>query len=285
MENRQNTIRETLKEKKRIVIKIGSSSLTYPQGGMDLLKAERLVRVLTSLCSRGKEVVLVSSGAVAVGRKEMGLVPQSVAQRQALAAVGQAKLMMIYQKLFAEYGQTAAQVLMGRHVIMREQSRINIQNTFQELLKLGVIPVVNENDTVATYELEMLSIFGDNDHLSACVAALIQADLLILLSDIDGLFTDDPKQNPEAKLISYVPKMTEELFQMGKSTSSSEVGTGGMFTKLDAARLACDAGTDMVIANGDNINNILKIIDGQDVGTLFSAHKKKDLVLADYMDY
>lgn len=285
MENRQNTIRETLKEKKRIVIKIGSSSLTYPQGGMDLLKAERLVRVLTSLCSRGKEVVLVSSGAVAVGQKEMGLVPQSVAQRQALAAVGQAKLMMIYQKLFAEYGQTAAQVLMGRHVIMREQSRINIQNTFQELLKLGVIPVVNENDTVATYELEMLSIFGDNDHLSACVAALIQADLLILLSDIDGLFTDDPKQNPEAKLISYVPKMTEELFQMGKSTSSSEVGTGGMFTKLDAARLACDAGTDMVIANGDNINNILKIIDGQDVGTLFSAHKKKDFVLADYMDY
>ena len=285
MENKRDRIREALKQKKRIVIKIGSSSLTYPEGGLDLVKAEKLVRILTSLCNQGKEVVLVSSGAVAVGRKEMGLIPQSVAQRQALAAVGQAKLMMIYQKLFAEYGQTAAQVLMGRHVIMREKSCQNIKNTFQELLQMGVIPVVNENDTVATYEIEMLSVFGDNDHLSACVAALIRADLLILLSDIDGLFTDDPKQNPDAELISYVPKMTEELFRMGKSTSSSAVGTGGMFTKLDAARLACDAGTDMVIANGDNVSNILKIIDGQEIGTWFAAHPKEGFVLADYMDY
>lgn len=277
--------RDLLKEKKRIVIKIGSSSLTYPQGGLDLLKVERLVRILTSLSSQGRDVVLVSSGAIAVGRKEMGIVPKSQAQRQALAAIGQAKLMMIYQKLFAEYSQTTAQVLMGRNAIRQQQSRENIQNTFEELLRLGVIPVVNENDTVATYEMEMLSVFGDNDHLSACVAALVEADLLILLSDIDGLYTDDPKQNPEAKLISCVPELTEELFGMGKSTSSSNVGTGGMSTKLDAARLACDAGTDMVIANGDDVNNILRVIEGEEVGTLFEAHKKEEFDLAEYMNY
>lgn len=278
-------LREHLKDKKRIVIKIGSSSLTYPEGGLDLLKAERLVRILTSLSHQGKQVVLVSSGAVAVGRKEMGVKPHSLAERQALAAIGQAKLMMIYQKLFAEYSQTAAQVLMTRDSVMQEQSYRNVQNTFEELLKLGVIPVVNENDTVATYEVERLSVFGDNDHLSACVAALIGADLLILLSDINGLYTDDPKQNPEAQLISYVPELTEQFMNMGKDSSSSDVGTGGMSTKLDAARLACDSGAEMVIANGDNVSNILHIIEGAEIGTLFAAHKKENFVLQEYMNY
>ena len=278
-------LREHLKDKKRIVIKIGSSSLTYPEGGLDLLKAERLVRILTSLSHQGKQVVLVSSGAVAVGRKEMGVKPHSLAERQALAAIGQAKLMMIYQKLFAEYSQTAAQVLMTRDSVMQEQSYRNVQNTFEELLKLGVIPVVNENDTVATYEVERLSVFGDNDHLSACVAALIGADLLILLSDINGLYTDDPKQNPEAQLITYVPELTEQFMNMGKDSSSSDVGTGGMSTKLDAARLACDSGAEMVIANGDNVSNILHIIEGAEIGTLFAAHKKENFVLQEYMNY
>ncbi len=277
--------RDCLKNKKRIVVKIGSSSLTYPEGGLDLLKTERLVRILTSLSHQGKQVVLVSSGAVAVGRKEMGISPKTLAERQALAAIGQAKLMMIYQKLFAEYSQTAAQVLMTRDSVMQEQSYRNVQNTFEELLKLGVIPVVNENDTVATYEVERLSVFGDNDHLSACVAALIGADLLILLSDIDGLYTDDPKQNLQAKLISYVPELTEQFLNMGKDSSSSDVGTGGMSTKLDAARLACDCGADMVIANGDDVSNILRIIEGEELGTLFAAHKKADFVLQEYMNY
>lgn len=282
---KQMNIRESIKDKKRIVIKIGSSSLTYPEGGLDLLKTERLVRILTSLSNQGKQVVLVSSGAIAVGRKEIGIRPNTLAERQALAAIGQAKLMMIYQKLFAEYSQTTAQVLMTRDSVMQDQSLRNVKNTFYELLKLGVIPVVNENDTVATYEVERLSVFGDNDHLSACVAALIDADLLILLSDINGLYTDDPKQHPEATLISYVPKLTEELLSMGKDSTSSDVGTGGMSTKLDAARLACDCGADMIIANGDDVTNILRIIEGAEIGTLFAAHKKKNFVLRDYMNY
>ena len=193
--------RQNLADKQRIVIKIGSSSLTHAQTGeVNLMKIEKLVRVVSDLRGQGKDVVLVSSGAIAAGRQALGRhrKPDTLAEKQAFAAVGQARLMMIYQKLFAEYNQTAAQVLLTKDTMVNDSSRYNAQNTFDELLNLGTIPIVNENDTVSTSEIPYVDSFGDNDRLSAIVAALIGADLLILLSDIDGLYTDDPRENPEA---------------------------------------------------------------------------------------
>ena len=251
-------------------------------GGVDLGKMEKLVRVLTNLRNMGKDVVLVSSGAVSVGRKRMGLPAGKLTlpEKQACAAVGQSRLMMIYQKLFSEYNQNIAQVLLTKFTMINDISRPNTKNTFDELFKLGVIPIVNENDTIATYEIE----FGDNDTLSAIVAALIDADLLLLLSDIDGLFTDDPNSNPDAKLIHVVEKLDDHLLEMGKSTSTSDVGTGGMVSKLTAAKLASAAGTDMVIANGEDFRNIHRVIEGQDCGTLFLSHKKDEFYLMDYLE-
>ena len=228
-------IRERLKDKKRIVIKIGSSSLTHAETGrLNLTKMEILVRELSDLHNQGKDIVLVSSGAIAVGSRVMGIdrKPNSVSEKQACAAIGQARLMMIYQKLFSEYNQTAAQVLMTKNTMVNNLNRQNAKNTFKELLHMGAIPIVNENDTISTYEIE----FGDNDNLSAVVAALIGADLLILLSDIDGLYSDDPRQNPKARFISQVDEITPELMEMGKATSGSDVGTGGMAAKLAAAK-------------------------------------------------
>lgn len=274
-------IRELLKDKKRIVVKIGSSSLTHEAtGNLNLAKMEKLVRVLTDIRNQGKEVVLVSSGAIAVGRKSVGIMekPRETSVKQACAAIGQAQLMMVYQKLFAEYNQIPAQILMTKYTMINEISRYNAKNTFDELLKMGVIPIVNENDTVSTDELE----FGDNDTLSAIVAALIGADLLILLSDIDGLYTDDPRSNPEAKFIEYVPKLTKELVDMGKDAGSS-VGTGGMKTKISAARIATDSGADMVIANGDDVYILYDILEGKNIGTLFLAHKDINFNLLDYI--
>lgn len=241
-ENMNSSIREILKDKKRIVIKIGSSSLTHPEtGALNLTKLEVLVREISDLHNMGKDVIVVSSGAIAVGRRAAGLGhrPSETKEKQACAAIGQARLMMIYQKLFSEYNQLAAQILMTKRTVMDNLSRFNALNTFQELLKLGAIPIVNENDTVSTYEMQ----FGDNDTLSAIVAALIDADLLLLLSDIDGLFTDDPNSNPNAELIHVVEKLDGHLLKMGKSTSTSDVGTGGMASKLTAAKLASAAGT------------------------------------------
>ena len=225
----QTLERQNLKQKKRIVIKIGSSSLTHSEtGDLNLLKIEQLIRVISDLKGEGREVVLVSSGAIAAGRQALGHTrrPDSLAQKQAFAAVGQARLMMVYQKLFAEYNQTAAQVLLTKDTMVNDSSRYNAQNTFDELLKLGAIPVVNENDTVSTSEIPYVDSFGDNDRLSAIVTALIGGDLLILLSDIDGLYTDDPRRNPEARFIGMVPEITAEFLSMGKDTSSSDVGTG-----------------------------------------------------------
>ena len=266
--------RSLLKDKKRIVIKIGSSSLTHPgTGNLNLSKMEKLVRMLTDLRNQGRDVVLVSSGAIAVGIKTLGLStrPESQPVKQACAAVGQARLMMVYQKLFAEYNQVPAQVLITKYTMIDNVSRYNAANTFNELFQLGVIPIVNENDTVATDEIE----FGDNDTLSAIVAALIHADLLILLSDIDGLYTDDPHNSPDAEFIEQVDVIGEELVRMAKGSSSS-VGTGGMATKISAARIATDAGADMVIANAENVEIIQDIINGTNVGTLFLAHKNKN---------
>lgn len=275
------TERAQLKDKKRIVIKIGSSSLTHSEtGAMNLLKIERLVRVISDLKGEGKEVVLVSSGAIAAGRQALGhQKPTTLAQKQAYAAVGQARLMMVYQKIFSEYNQTAAQILLTKDTMVNDASRYNAQNTFDELLKLGAVPIVNENDTVSTYEIK----FGDNDRLSAIVAALIGADLLILLSDIDGLYSDDPKRNPDASFIGQVDEISDELLSMGKSTTGSDVGTGGMAAKLYAARIATDSGSDMVIANGDDVEVIWDILGGKSCGTLFTAHKSSDFELIDYI--
>lgn len=274
-------MRERLQNKKRVVIKIGSSSLTHEiTGNLNLQKLERLVRTICDLKNQGMDVVLVSSGAIAVGRKALGLMerPRSIEARQACAAIGQANLMMIYQKFFLEYQQLAAQILMTKDTMVDCLSRHNAKSTFEELLKLGVVPVVNENDTVSTYEIE----FGDNDKLSAIVAGLIGADLLILLSDIDGLYTDDPNKNPKAEFIELVPEITKELACMGKCTAGS-VGTGGMASKIAAARIATDSGADMVIANGKDTDVIYDILRGKPEGTLFLAHKNIDFDLMDYL--
>ena len=275
-------LREKLKDKKRIVIKVGTSSLTHPEtGSTDLITLEKLVRELTDLHNRGKEVILVSSGAIAVGRKTIGMKerPTKLSTKQACASIGQARLMMIYQKLFMEYNQVASQILMTKNTLVNGENRLNARNTFETLLSMGVIPIVNENDTISTYEIQ----FGDNDTLSAVVAALTQADLLILLSDIDGLFTDDPNKNPDAKFIDYVEHVDHHFEQMGKG-SSSDVGTGGMSTKLKAAKLATSAGADMVIANGADMGVIHQIVDGEQIGTLFKENRTEDFYLIDYLD-
>jgi glutamate 5-kinase len=269
--------------KTRVVIKIGSSSLTHPEtGSLNLEKMERLVRILTDLRNQGKDVVLVTSGAIAVGRKALGIKerPTKRSVKQACAAVGQASLMMVYQKLFAEYNQTAAQILMTKYTMINDISRINAKNTFEELFAMGVIPIVNENDTVSTEELDLD--FGDNDTLSAIVTALVEGDLLILLSDIDGLYTDDPHTNKEAKLIPSVTQISEELSGMAKA-SASNVGTGGMTTKVSAAKIATASGADMVITNGDNVRNINHILEGREIGTLFQSQKRENFNIMDYI--
>lgn len=277
------SIRDRLKDKKRIVIKIGSSSLTHKETGrLNLTKLEILVREIADLSNQGKEVVLVSSGAIGVGSAAMGFhgKPEILEQKQACAAVGQARLMMIYQKLFLEYNQTAGQILMTKNTMVNNLNRKNAKNTFEELLKLGVIPIVNENDTISTYEIE----FGDNDTLSAVVAALIQADLLILFSDIDGLFTDDPHTNPHAEFIDVVESLDDHYLNMGKSTTGSSVGTGGMTTKLTAAKIATSAGADMIIANGEDFHILHKIMEGRHYGTLFASNPKEEFYLIDFIE-
>ena len=274
--------REDLRDKNRIVVKIGSSSITHPEtGALNLTKLEILVRELCDLKNAGKDVILVSSGAIAVGRQTIGVHhrPKNVAEKQACAAIGQAQLMMIYQKLFSEYGHQAAQVLMTKDTMMDNLSRRNARNTFDELLALGVIPIVNENDTVSTYEIQ----FGDNDTLSAIVAALVGADMLLLLSDIDGLYTDDPRKNPQAEFIDYVEAVDDRLMQMGKG-AGSDVGTGGMATKLSAAKIAAASGADMVIANGDDFHVIHRILQGNPIGTLFQGKRKEDFFLIDILE-
>lgn len=273
-----------MKDKKRIVVKIGSSSLQHEEtGDLDYTKLDVLVRELCNLRNQGKDVVLVTSGAISVGKKAI-MLPENeednpIAVKQACAAVGQARLMMIYQKIFAEYNQVAAQILMTKNTIVDNLNRFNAQNTFAELFKLGAIPIVNENDTVATYEIEI----GDNDTLSAIVASLINADMLLLLSDIDGLYTDDPRQNPDVKYIEVVEEMTEELMNMGKASTGSSAGTGGMLTKLQAAKIANSMGVDMVIANSRDIKVIHRILSGQNIGTLFKAHRDDQFDLPLYV--
>lgn len=281
-----SNIRELLKDKKRIVIKIGSSSLMHENTEkLNLMKIEKLVRILVDIKNSGKEVILVSSGAIAVGKSTIGLHnrPDGLPVKQACAAIGQAKLMMVYQKIFAEYSTIAAQVLLTKNTVLNDVSRKNVENTFNELLQLGAVPIVNENDSVSTYEIEQVQTFGDNDRLSAIVASILEADLLILLSDIDGMYTDDPNKNPEARFISQVDNIDEKLENMGKASSGSGVGTGGMAAKIAAAKIATASGADMVITNGNNVENIVSVISGKDTGTLFLNHKLQDFDLMEWL--
>ena len=273
--------RAELKDKKRIVVKVGTSSLIHVETGeLDLIKVEHLVQKLTKLRSKKNDVILVTSGAIGVGSKAAGFKekPDTVPLKQACAAIGQARLMMIYQKFFAEYNQVTAQVLMTRNTMLNANNRRNAQNTFEELLALGAIPVVNANDSISTFEI----LHGDNDTLSAVVVSLVGADLLILLSDINGLYTDNPSTNPDAKFVPFVDMVDDELKDMGKE-SASGVGTGGMATKLIAAELATSAGADMVIANGRNMNVIHKIIDGQPYGTFFRSNEDEAFELKRFL--
>lgn len=282
-----NNIREQIKDKKKIVVKIGSSSLQHSEtGDLDYIRLEKLVRELCDISNQGKEVVLVTSGAIAVGKKAVNLKTiegqtqaEAMAVKQACSAIGQARLMMAYQKLFSEYNHVAAQILMTKNTIVDNLNRYNAHNTFTQLLKMGVIPIVNENDTVATYEIEI----GDNDTLSAIVAALIDADLLILLSDIDGLYTDDPRQNPDAEFIEQVDELTDEFMNMGKASTGSNVGTGGMNTKMIAAKIATSSDVDMIIANSRDIGVLHRLLEGENEGTLFVAHREESFDLPEFV--
>lgn len=275
-------MRTTFKDKQRIVFKVGTSTIIHEEtGGLDLVKLEKFVRILTDLHNRGKDIIVVSSGAIGVGRKSIGLKekPDTISLKQACAAIGQSRLMTVYQKLFSEYNQYTAQILMTKFTIMDDRSRHNARSTFDELLKLGAIPIVNENDSVATDEIE----FGDNDTLSAIVAAIAKADLLVLLSDIDGLYTDDPNVNPGAEFISYVESISDEMIEMAKGSSTS-YGTGGMSAKIYAAGIANDAGTDMAIINGENMENVNLLMEGEPIGTVFKAHKTRHFHLKEYLE-
>lgn len=261
--------RKRLKKCKRIVIKIGTSSLTYKNGKLNYAKMEYLARVLSDLKNAGKEVILVSSGAIGIGSERLGCRerPKQIEIKQAVAAVGQAILMQIYEKFFSEYNQVIAQILLTKDVLEDSVKKTNAQNTFAELLNMGVIPIVNENDTIATEEI-LESVFGDNDTLSAMVAVLVEADLLILLSDIDGLYTKNPKDYSDGILIDTVNCITDNIEKIAGGKGSS-FGTGGMITKISAAKIANNNGIDMVIANGDDLMNIYRILAGEQVGTLF----------------
>lgn len=254
----------------RIVVKVGTSSLTHATGRLNIRIIEELVKVLSDIANQGNEIVLVSSGAVGLGVGKLNLLekPKDMPTKQAAAAVGQCELMYTYDKLFSEYNHTVAQVLLtGHNVTNDKKCRANVENTMNRLLELGTIPIINENDTVSTDELDEISSLGDNDTLSAIVAVSIKADLLVLLSDIDGLYTADPHKDKEAKLISRVTSL-EEVAKMAADTAGKQ-GTGGMKTKLSAAKLVNENGISMLIVNGSDPKNLYKIMDGEIVGTKF----------------
>jgi len=257
-----------MKRKKRIVIKVGSSTLTHDTGLINLRRMETLVKVLADIINAGHEVVLVSSGAVAigVGKLRLGERPADMPTKQAAAAVGQCELMHIYDTLFSAYNHTVAQVLLTRDVMEHAERKENVYNTFCRLLQMHTIPIVNENDTVAVDEMD----FSDNDNLAAIVATLIHADSLIMLSDIEGLYTADPRKDPQARLISRVDIIDESIVSLAGGIGSSR-GTGGMISKIQAAKTATDAGIDMHILCGERPENLYGIFDGELIGTLFKA--------------
>ena len=261
-------------KKRRVVVKVGTSTLTHSSGSLDLRSMERLVRVLADLSGGGHEVILVTSGAIAVGTARLGLDerPRALRMKQAAAAVGQCRMMHIYDKLFSEYNCTVAQILLTGEDVEDPVRAEHLKNTFTSLLELGVLPVVNENDSVSSAEIETghHKVLGDNDTLSAIVAELCGADLLVLLSDIDGLYDRDPKKDPGARLLHRVTELTPEILEMAGGAGTWR-GTGGMATKLSAARIAMEAGCDMVIANGARMEDLYGIVEGQEIGTRFLA--------------
>ncbi len=260
-----------LQHAKTVVVKIGTSTLTYENGKLNLRRIEYLCRTLSDLQNSGRRIVLVSSGAIGVGVGKLGLArrPDETAKKQALAAVGQCELMFIYDKFFGEYHQNVAQVLLTADVTARENSRTNVVNTFSELLSMGIIPIVNENDTVAVDELEGHN-FGDNDTLSAIVASLVGADALVILTDIDGLYDKNPKTCPDAKRIPLVRAITDEVRAMAGGAGSSR-GTGGMATKIRAAQVAAESHIPTVILAGDDPENLYRVFEGEDIGTVFDC--------------
>lgn len=254
----------------RIVIKVGTSTLAHKTGRMNIFLVEELCKVISDLKNIGHEVILVSSGAIGMGMGKLNLKgrPSDIPTKQACAAVGQCELMYTYDRLFSNYNHTTAQVLITGSDLKSEERHQNFENTLARLLELGALPIINENDTVATEEI----VIGDNDTLGAIVSVSVKADLLVLLSDIDGLYTADPRKDKNARLLSRVEEMTPEIMALGEG-KGSELGTGGMKTKLHAAQIAIEAGIDMVIANGAEPMHLYEIIKGESVGTRFVGKK------------
>jgi len=262
-----------LKEKKRVVVKLGTSTLTHRTGRLNIRRVEGLVKNLADLQNAGHEIILVSSGAVGLGVAKLGLAqkPKDTPSKQACAAVGQCELMYLYDKLFSEYSLNVAQMLLTKFMLLEER-RQNIKNALEKIIEHGVIPVINENDTVAIDELELE--VGENDSLAATVAELADADLLIIMSDIDGLYDGDPRKDDGANLIPVVDEITDEIRDLAGG-SGTKLGTGGMITKLNAAKIANDAGIDMIIINGKNPDNLYWLFETGELGTIFKANNKK----------
>lgn len=258
-----------IKDKKRIVIKVGTSTLTHKTGRLNLRRVEKLVKVLADIQNSGREVILVSSGAVGLGMSKMNLPekPKDTAMKQACAAVGQCELMYMYGKLFGEYNLTVAQILLTKHIFDSPRKN-NVENTFEKLIAHNIIPVVNENDTVAIDELELE--IGENDSLAALVAIFCQADMLIILSDIDGFYDGNPKDNPDAKLIPVITEIDDNIRSLAGGAGSG-LGTGGMITKVKAAEVSMFEGIDMAILNGSDPAVLYDFFDGKQVGTVFAA--------------
>ncbi len=254
----------------RIVIKIGTSTLAHPTGHLNIRRVEQLCKIMSDIKNAGHELILVSSGAIGMGVGKLGLRerPKDIPSKQAAAAVGQCELMYTYDKLFSEYHHTVAQLLITGDDTTNDTRRLNFTNTLNRLLELGALPVINENDTVATDEI----VIGDNDTLAAIVARSVHADMLILLSDIDGLYTADPHTHPEAALLHYVARVDDHIREIAGISSSTQ-GTGGMVTKLHAADICLGCGCKMVIANGNNPGNLYDILEGKTVGTTFSEER------------
>ncbi len=255
----------------RIVVKIGTSNITHPTGRLNIRHVEQLCKILSDIRNTGCELIMVSSGAIGMGVGKLNLPqkPTDMPSKQACAAVGQCELMYTYDNLFSEYNHTVAQILLTAEDLEDEQRHQNFANTMERLLELGTLPIVNENDTIATAEIAV----GDNDTLGALVATAVRADLLILLSDIDGLFTADPRKDPDARLIPRVEELTPEIMAFAGGKGSA-LGTGGMATKLGAARICMEHGTDMIITNGSALEKLYDIVEGKPVGTLFVGKKK-----------
>ena len=261
-------------QKKRIVIKLGTSTLTHKTGKLNIRRMTSLVQVLSDLHNAGKEILLVSSGAIGMGVGKLNLPerPKDTPSKQAAAAVGQCELMHIYDDMFSKYSITVAQILLTKTIVQNPERRQHVQNTIERLLQLGVIPILNENDTVAIDELELE--IGENDSLSAVIATVADADLLVILSDIDGLFSADPRVHQDAEVVPLVSAIDDSILQMAGGADST-LGTGGMATKLNAAQIATENGIDMVIMNGKNPDLLYDLFDNKQVGTLFLAKNGK----------